>query len=210
MLIDHVGILFFPDEPLLRVIGRVSFPLFAFLIAEGERKTSDSSRYLARLTAFAIISQLPYELFIRAAGVASVPINIFATLSFGLLARLLLKRFSLRYSLPAVAVILFLSEYLSFDGGAYGILTILGSALFLSVRGWGTAYLLSLPVIDAVIRFLYGTITIQFFAFCSVPVVMLYNGEKGRPLPRWFFYSFYPVHLLLLWLIWYALIRTHA
>lgn len=137
MLIDHVGILFFPDEPFLRVIGRVSLPLFAFLIAEGERKTSNSSKYLARLTVFAVISQLPYELFMRASGVESVPINIFATLSFGLLALLLLKRFSFHYSLPAVAVILFLSEYLSFDYGAYGILTILVSALFLSARGLG-------------------------------------------------------------------------
>ena len=44
---------------------------------------------------------------------------------------------------------------------------------------------------------------IELFCMCSIPLILLYNGQRGRYLvPKWFFYAFYPVHLLILHLIW--------
>ena len=62
MFIDHIGAVFFPQVTLLRVIGRISFPLYAFLIAEGCRYTRNRWRYALGLGAFALISELPYDL----------------------------------------------------------------------------------------------------------------------------------------------------
>ncbi len=82
MLIDHIGAVIFPDIIVLRIIGRLAFPLFAFLITEGYRHTSNFNRYLGRLFIFAIISQYPFWLaFGFDAG-----LNIFSTLFLGLIA----------------------------------------------------------------------------------------------------------------------------
>ncbi|MFN2363319.1 MAG: TraX family protein, partial [Halarsenatibacteraceae bacterium] len=62
MLIDHIGSIIFPEYIILRVIGRLAFPLFAFLITEGYRHTSNINRYLVRLSIFALISQYPFWL----------------------------------------------------------------------------------------------------------------------------------------------------
>ena len=63
MLIDHLGYLFFPGIPLLRAVGRLSFPIFAFLLAEGLAYTANVKRYALRLWAFAVFSEVPYQLF---------------------------------------------------------------------------------------------------------------------------------------------------
>lgn len=62
MFIDHIGAIFFPQVTLLRAVGRISFPLYAFLIAEGCRYTRDRGRYALGLGAFALISEIPYDL----------------------------------------------------------------------------------------------------------------------------------------------------
>jgi len=207
MAVDHIGMLFFPEQSLLRVIGRLSFPLFAFLIAEGFFKTGDAHKYLLRLLTCAVLSQLPFTLFIQAAGVEYLELNIFFTLAGGLLALIALKRLPLRYSLPSTLAILALAHYASFDYGVYGILTILASGLFLRFRHVGSFLLFSLHCGETLLTFFAGALSPQIYAAMSVPLCMRYNGERGRPLPRRLLYWFYPAHLLLLFLIWYALLH---
>ena len=207
MAIDHIGVLFFPEQLLFRVVGRASFPLYAFLIAEGSRKTSDARKYLFRLLTFAVISQLPYMLFRQAAGIQYMKLNIFFTLAGGLLALIALNRLPLRYSLSSVAGILALAYYGPFDYGAYGVATILASGLFLRLRSAGPFFLFSLHIAKALLSFFSGALSLQIYATMSVPLLMRYNGERGMPLPRRLLYWFYHAHLLLLWLIWYSLKR---
>ncbi|KKW10478.1 MAG: TraX protein [Parcubacteria group bacterium GW2011_GWA2_49_9] len=207
MAIDHVGMLFFPEQLLLRVIGRVSFPLFAFLIAEGFEKTSNARNYLFRLLTFAAFSQVPYVLFIQAAGVQYIRLNIFFTLAAGLCILILLKRCSHWFSIPSAAGILLMAYYLPFDYGPYGVLMILASGLLLRFRSVGLFALFLLHIAETLLSFFTGVLSLQLFAMMSIPLLMRYNGEHGQPLPRRLLYWFYPAHLLLLWLIWYAL--TH-
>lgn len=63
MLIDHIGFFFFPEEILFRQIGRLSFPIFAYLLTVGYAKTSNFNRYALRLLKFALVSQAPYAFF---------------------------------------------------------------------------------------------------------------------------------------------------
>ncbi|MBU4031120.1 conjugal transfer protein TraX, partial [Patescibacteria group bacterium] len=60
MVADHVGFLFFPHILWLRIIGRISLPIFAFLIGEGYEKTSNVKKYFFRLAIFALISFVPH------------------------------------------------------------------------------------------------------------------------------------------------------
>ena len=63
MFIDHLGVMFFPEMNILRIIGRISFPIFAFMIASGYKHTSSKKHYVKRLAIFAVISYLPYVYF---------------------------------------------------------------------------------------------------------------------------------------------------
>ncbi|MDO8619868.1 MAG: TraX family protein [bacterium] len=203
MVIDHVGLLFFPHQLLWRVAGRIAFPLFAFLVAEGALRTSNVRAYLFRLLGFAIISQFAYIPFNGATGGILSPFNIFFTLSAGLLALILWKRLPRTISVPAIILLCALADILSFDYGAYGVLTVLISNLALQRRKLGITALLLFPQAVTLLRFALGAISIQGYASMSVPLVAIYNGERGRKLPRHLFYWFYPVHLLVLASIWY-------
>lgn len=205
MLVDHIGLLFFSEDPLFRIIGRMSFPLFAFLIAEGYGKTSNLRSYLFRLLSFAVISQLAYVPFNYVLGDTLADLNIFFTLSAGLIAIILWNRFSLPVSLSALVLICALAEVASFDYGAYGVVTVFASRLVLTNRTLGIAVLLLLPEAITLLRLAWGVLSLQFFAVVSVPFVALYNGKRGFSLPRALLYWFYPVHLLILSLIKYYL-----
>ena len=78
MVVDHIGFFLYPQYTILRIIGRLSFPLFGFLIANGYKYTRDKKKYFLRLFIFANIIQTP-SLFM------TIPVNIFYTLSFGII-----------------------------------------------------------------------------------------------------------------------------
>ena len=203
MFLDHVGMLFFPEGLILRIVGRLSFPLFAFLIAEGFEKTSDVKRYLGRLVTFAVVSQIPYSIFLQASGLSPARLNIFFTLAAGLLALILIRRLSPWYSFTSVVLLLLIAEFFPFDYDGYGILTVLASSMFLRFRAAGSLLLVCLPLFRTIAQFFSGLLSLQLYATLSIPIIALYNGERGAKLPRQFFYWFYPVHLLFLVFIWY-------
>jgi hypothetical protein len=63
MLVDHIGYMYFPNEMLFRIIGRLAFPIFAYQIALGYSRTSNLKKYVLRLSLFALITQVPYSFF---------------------------------------------------------------------------------------------------------------------------------------------------
>ncbi|MEK7088026.1 MAG: TraX family protein, partial [Patescibacteria group bacterium] len=206
MFVDHVGLLFFPEEFLFRLVGRISFPIFAFLIAEGFEKTSHIWKYLYRLLAFAALSQIPYSLFMQTSGASLIRLNIFFTLAGGLLALILLRKVRAAYAALGILLIAVIAKYALFDYGIYGILAVLGSSLFLHFRSAGIAVLLGLPFLRVVATlFSSSPSLLQGYATLSVPFIMLYDGTHGRRLPRIYFYLFYPAHLLVLALIWFLI-----
>jgi hypothetical protein len=141
MVIDHTGALFFPQVLFLRIIGRLSFPLFAFLISEGFFHTKSVKKYLLRLGVCAVAFQIPDWFSTIYSKLTNNPffgahyvLNIFATLFFGLAAIALFDRFkckSLLLSWTGAAAMAVLAQVTGADYGAYGVLYMV---MFLSDR----------------------------------------------------------------------------
>jgi len=86
MTVDHIGFILFPQEDIFRIIGRLSFPLFAFLIAYGCTKTRNLNKYFLRLISFAVWIQIGVGIInMSITGISVKTVNIFFTLAFGVL-----------------------------------------------------------------------------------------------------------------------------
>lgn len=222
MIIDHVGAIFFPSIMLLRVIGRIAFPLFCWGIAMGAEKTRDFNRYALRLLVLGVISQIFY---MKALNHSWHELNVLATLLLGLLAirGIQLKRFGTQLWGPLVCLII--AAAYRMDYGWQGVMLIILMYLARHTRGGLTALMVSfcllwgsrsgpmfygvslnsgfLPL-DIGLSQLISLISLQFLAILALPL-MMFRTNSGIKLPKWFSYAAYPGHLLILWLIKMAL-----
>jgi len=206
MVIDHVGWLFFPQLPILNIIGRLSFPLFAFLIAEGGTKTKDIYGYIRRLLLFGVISQLPYSYISYLVGNDYRELNILFTLAGGLFLVALLQKKQYENCALAFIGLSLLSVFVAYDYDVYGLLIILSSYLFIKRRILGV---LALAFTTIGYYTLMGSLgkdaTIQLFALAGIIPLLFYNSAQGTRRYRWFFYAFYPLHLVILALVFHLL-----
>ena len=85
MVIDHIGAVLFPGELILRIIGRLSFPIFCFLLTEGFCHTHNRRAYMQRLGVFALVSEVPYDLTFHGKLLDLERQNIFFTLLLGVI-----------------------------------------------------------------------------------------------------------------------------
>lgn len=208
MLIDHVGYWFFPHADLLRIIGRIAFPIYAFCIAEGCFRTRSRGQYLFRLALFALISELPFDLYFFPGFDLLGQANVGFTLLFGAAGLMLWQRWEGRPGLRLVALAatagLALTAYvLDTDYSAAGVMMIFLFGLVWELperyRPAGRTAALLLGVI---LLMCMGSWDLEWFALLAAPLLIFYNGQRGKlPLPRYFFYAYYPAHLILLILI---------
>lgn len=199
MLIDHIGAILFPSVLLFRIIGRLSFPLFCFLISEGLLYTANLKGYLGRLFFFALISEVPYDLAFHGTVYYPQSQNVFFTLFLGLAAISFLH--SYLGSRPASALVLALvcvlfAEALHTDYGWFGVMLII---IFYCFKNYRTKGVLIFAVFNTGYGLLTGTVKL-YAALAGFPI-FLYNGKKGRLNWKYFFYAFYPAHLLLLYFV---------
>lgn len=189
MLIDHIGYLLFPHQVIWRMIGRLSFPIFAFLVARGSRLTRSQPRYFLRLFGYGLISQLPYSYF------APGGLNIFFTLAAGL-------AIIWCWSHPKIAVkalvgvVLLSTFFIDYSYGLYGLLLIFSFHLFYEKPFWMGIALTLLS------WYYYATthVFIQALALGALPLIYTWPSI-GLRLPKHVGYLFYPIHITLLLLI---------
>lgn len=191
MALDHTGAVLYPSQIWLRCLGRIAFPIFCFLIVEGFFHTHDVRRYMGRLGVFALISEIPYDLAFRGVPLEYAHQNVFFTLLIGIGMMVLLER---NREWPVKAVILFLAMWLAVlirsDYNFRGVLLIFVFYIFHESRWLAVTA-------GGLWNFLYQGV-IQKYGVLSVLPLALYNGERGRKM-KYFFYIFYPAHLLLLY-----------
>ena len=193
MIIDHIGAFLFPQYLILRIIGRLAFPIYAFLVVEGFFHTSDVKRYMMRLAAFAVISEAPFDLVITGKILEAGSQNIFFTLFIGVaLMYLYGQQYSAAGKMGCVILAVLAGDLFRTDYGSWGVLMIFCFYIFRE-RKW--AKNLTVAGIN-VIAFGY----IQAYAVIALPFFALYNGKRG-PGVKYFFYAVYPVHLLLIFFV---------
>ena len=200
MVIDHVGAIYFPDIDAFRAIGRLAFPIFAWLIGMGAVHSKDPLAYARRLLLFACISEIPFFLAFYDGTVAPHDMlhNIFFTLFFGLISILVLRSKTLGGTRYVIALIpAALAMALRTDYGAYGVLLIVLFYLTQSIRPLPIRLLWQLIGMSTLLFWHIQAFDYQWLALATLPLLALYNGHQGPRYTR-FFYWFYPVHLLIL------------
>lgn len=203
MVLDHVKYAV-PETRcfVTQYFGRISFPLFAFLIGEGYCHTKDLQKYCKRLVIFALISQIPFMLFRTLVG-EWLMLNIMFTLMLGLVAITIFDKFGDKYyiSLPAVAMVVILGEWLNVDYGWYGVLSVFVLYVF---RNKKIARIFAFAILNVIYYRSKAVIMTNFISciFATVPVILLllYNGQLGRK-TKYIYYIFYPVHMIILYFI---------
>ncbi len=190
MLIDHMGAILFPQYLILRMVGRIAFPIYCFLLVEGAMHTGDIRKYELRLLGFALISEIPFDLAFRG-GINWEHQNVFFTLFLGVVAIELAERYKNKFILVMIfALMILFAEFLNTDYGGKGIVFIL--CYYLLYERKAVKQLLFLLE-----NFLLYGRGVQMYASFAVFPMLLYNGRKG-PSMKYFFYVFYPLHLLIL------------
>ena len=213
MTLDHMGVYLFPGQPviylILRSVGRISYPIFAFLLAEGYRHTTNKLAYFTRLFVFAFVMEVfisGYAIYTKNWSMIFQE-NVLWPLVFGFVSMFLLEQ---KHFLAIIGFvgILVLAELLQIPYGAYGIGLI---CIFYHYRFIGLqvvfVFFYSIFFIDYPFLSLIGVSSewikypsIQWWSMLSFIPLSFYNGLKGK-MNKWFFYFYYPLHFVLLYLI---------
>ncbi len=210
MLLDHLGYQAFSEEPIFRILGRFAFPIFAYFIAEGCRYTKHRVQYVARLLVVGIICVIGYYVFCQ-----EVYFNIMITFSFSICLIYLIQwwkkavreKVSWMRLMPMTLLVAacFAAVYLitriiirscELDYGSLGILT----PVYIEFLDWNPKY----SKLTRAAGLTLGLITLglriggnQWLSLLAIPLILAYNGKRGKWNMKYFFYIFYPLHFLL-------------
>lgn len=203
MTIDHIGAYLFPGVLWMRLAGRLAFPIFAFMVGEGARHTRNLRRYLLTMAVSALVCQTVSTVFRRDLYQC---ILVTFTLSLGLI--FLIRNAEEKQTVPArlwaicgLGAVFAICKILPLklpgfdvDYGLFGILAPV--VVYLAKdRLRGIFYLgICLAAIAE------GTLWIQWLSLLTIPLLLLYNGSRGKTKMKWFFYLYYPAHLVVIYL----------
>lgn len=193
MFIDHLGAVIFPEYIELRIIGRIAFPIFAYTLVEGFVYTHDVFKYMKRLGVLALLSEIPFDLAFFGTPLEFGHQNVFFTLFLGIMMLYLLINTPSTFRKMVLVIAMFLlSEFLRTDYSSMGLLMIL---VYYYFREKKLIKYIGIAIINI---FLMGYI--QSYAILALIPIMFHNRQQG-PKCKTFFYGFYPVHLLVLFIL---------
>ncbi len=194
--------------------GRIAFPLFCFLLAEGFCHTKNKKRYFVLMAVFALLSEIPFDLAIFgniSKETGTFPFyfkyqNVYYTLFLGLCAlwcvdnvriksdKSIAKIISIALKIVCVLALCGVATYICADYKYRGVLFIVGFYVMRKNR------VLQIILFLLIYSLLYKTVPSIFVIF-SAFILLLYNGKRGTLKLKYFFYFFYPAHLILIYLI---------
>ena len=216
MLIDHIGLIFFPYKPIFRVIGRLAFPIFAFMIAEGCKYTKNRLKYFLTIAVLGVLCQIFYFIFKDSLYMCilitfSLSILIIYSLQYTKKTLLckkssVLKLFSVLVFVFTVVAVYILNLYFEIDYGFWGCMTPVFASIFQHREKniparlkhldniLNNIFCMSICLVIVAVS-LKGT---QCYSLLALPLLLKYSGEKGEKNMKYFFYIFYPLHLVIL------------
>lgn len=212
MVIDHIGFAIYAVLPnfnmdiykVMRGIGRISFPIYCFLLVEGFLRTGNVKKYMQRLFLFALISEVPFDVAFHDVCIYANKQNIFFTLLLGLAAIQGISKCmgfqTIKYikQLGIILITTGIAEVIHVDYGAEGVFFII---LLYYGQYYGKKYMEILGTLGGLCLFQELPIVLAF-----IPI-HFYNGKRGLRL-KYLFYFFYPVHLIIIGFIRFLIIRN--
>ncbi len=202
MIIDHYGAIFQSDVGIYRIIGRIAFPIYAFLLVEGYTHTKNVKKYASRLLLFAIVSEWPFDLaFYGKLGFTHQ--NIFFTLFIGLVLMHLLDNKDGKYKFDNNLLILgaaFIALLTAVDYHYVGIIYIL---TFYYTKDYPNPKKVYTQVLIIFLTNPFSLALRQQFALLALPLIYFYNGNLGpkNKFVQVFFYAAYPLHLIIFYIM---------
>ena len=192
-----------------RAIGRTAFPIYCFLLVEGFFKTSSRGKYFARLAVFAALSEYGFDHALFPYSSANRHCNVFVTLAIGFLMMWVMEVFRERWKdrltdafdrysttllfieVLALALACFVADAVHSDYRKWGILTIFAFYILHNYR--------NLSSMAAYFVLIVHNLS-ECWAFPGIFMIQCYNGRRGKQM-KYFYYFFYPGHLLLLYFL---------
>ncbi len=227
MFIDHIGAIlgsdFFQNNGIywlyltMRTIGRLSFPIFAFFVAQGWLFTKNKKRYVLLILLFAVLSQ---PIYYFALNQNIFDFNILFTFLLSIVIFYFIDKIredktmtplycALVFSILIVVIMLSLMK-MPISYGVYGVILPVVFYIFSNRETnfkcyvWLIAFVLIFAYWLSMFLFLdkaQFSSYVDIFALLSLPLLLLYNGKKGKGAPKYLFYVFYPSHILVIYLI---------
>lgn len=236
MVCDHIRyVLPNANTEAMRLLGRIAFPIFAFLIVEGFVHTKDLKKYIMRLGLFAVLSEYPFILFTIGCKIYNeISLNVMFTLLCGVVVLFfydkvkttflslikndnsqnnMIKRIILLFSyIVSIVLIGWIANELKMDYGAFGIIIILLFYIFREKNILKNVLIASVFIISLLLKLFFEynmnlsslKYCIPYMAgyICAAVILMQYNGKVGKYKMKYFFYLFYPVHMVVMYLIY--------
>lgn len=198
-LTDNAGL--YAVYMVLRYIGRIAFPIFCFLLVQGFAHTRDKRKYALRLGLFALLSEIPFDLAVSSAVLEFQHQNVFFTLFIGLVTMIAYEAVEKKEEWSGVLKVVCwivivlagmgIAKFLRTDYDAIGVFCIMMLYIFRQKK--------STQIIVGCVSFLW-----ELTAPLAFIPIAFYNGKRGWKM-KYFFYAFYPVHLLILYGICYLM-----
>lgn len=177
-------------DMILRMIGRIAFPIFCFLLVEGFLHTRNPKKYAGRLLLFCFISEIPFDLSLWGTWFYAGYQNVYFTLFIGLLTLMGMKKYQDSAWKQGVVVLVGCigAFLLKTDYSAFGVLLIV---LLYWLRN------------QVRMQTIFGCILVgwEITAPLAFIPIRMYNGKRGKWNLKYLFYAFYPAHIFVLWVI---------
>lgn len=206
MTFDHIGFLLLPQYQILRIIGRVAFPIFSYMIAEGSRYTKNRTKYLIIMVVFGVAFQIVYYVADR-----SLFQGVFISFSLGIALIFAIENAIKRKNLLSVIIAVILLVFVGFvciglpkilsdfgfeiDYGIFGVLL----PVFAYFMPNKLFKLVGVAVALVGMSLIMGGR--QWYSLIAVLLLAFYNGERGKYKMKSLFYLYYPVHLAIIYAI---------
>lgn len=226
MLVDHLGMLIFPQLTWMRSVGRLAFPIFCFMIVEGYYHTSNNKKYAIRLLISAIISEIPFDYMVWGTWLSPYQ-NVMWTLLIGLLSINIIDRanklkniaIKIILNIIIVTVSYLLGQVLIVDYYGAGVLQVLvfyyghGKELHKKLLQVIGLYYINYVMLGGYEIELGGfDIPQQAIGILSLAFIWLYNEKKelkgtSNKVFKYICYGFYPVHMIVLYFVYKMILR---
>lgn len=222
MLIDHAGLILFPQYQIFRIIGRIAFPLYAYCIAEGFRYTKNRVKYFLRIFILGMLCQIVYTVVARQLyigilltfslsiivmactecvrtsmnGGKSAIAKFFEKLSCKSISNDSDRTLSIVCTAAVVIAVFALCMFVDVDYSFFGVMLPVFTNIFCDKS---RRFVMFCACLLALCIEMTDSFSIQYWSLLTIPIIATYNGKPGRYRMKYFFYLFYPLHLAVLY-----------